>query len=87
MKEKGLCPDTASRYRELAMALSLDTKNLCFGATYVPVDVAIDLGLNKFCNVVWDEQDPIRTVEMRPAFQSIYILSKIVICMVVYHIQ
>ena len=52
--EKDLCPEFANDYCELAQSTPLDIENLSYGSTYVPIDVAIDIGVDKTRNVLWD---------------------------------
>ena len=52
--EKDLSLDMASKIRQIAENSPFDINKLSYGATYVPIDVAIDLGNDKLCDVVWD---------------------------------
>ena len=52
--EKDLSLDMASKIRQIAENSPFDINKLSYGATYVPIDVAIDLGNDKLRDVVWD---------------------------------
>ena len=51
--EQDLCPEFANSYRKLAQSTPLDIENLSYGSMYVPIDVVIDIGIDKTNNVVW----------------------------------
>ena len=68
--EKHLSNEIVANYRCLAESMSLDKDKLSYGATYVPIDAAIDMGLDKVRDVVWDEDEPARTLQIKPSFPS-----------------
>ena len=65
--EKDLSEDAALNIRQKAENYPLDIDKFSFGATYVPIDVAIDLGNEKTRDVVWDRGG---TQVMTPCFPT-----------------
>ena len=68
VNEGDLTVEIASNYRNLASKISLDIENLSYGATYVPIDIAIFLGKDEYHEVIWDAQEPHQTKDFIPSF-------------------
>ena len=68
--EKELTPEIAANYRDLAQKMVLDEKKLSCGATYVPINVSSDIGINKCRDVIWDTTGRPEKHVMLPSFPS-----------------
>ena len=68
VNEGDLTVEIASNYRNLASKISLDIENLSYGATYVPIDIAIFLGKDEYREVIWDAHEPHQTKDFIPSF-------------------
>ena len=44
--------------------------NLSSGATYVPIETALNMGYDKSRDVFWDDDDPVKKRSMTPCFPS-----------------
>ena len=58
VQEKEFAPDIVKNYRKLADKMTLKTDELSYGATYIPIDIAINVGLDKARDVFWDVEEP-----------------------------
>ena len=68
VKEKVLSPEIVANYRNMAEEETLDIDYLIQGATYVPIDVAVDMGIDKDRVVIWDENENNQEYHIKPAF-------------------
>ena len=68
--EKDLYPEIVVNCQKLVNKMTLVLNKLSYGASYVPVDVAIEMGLDKSRDVYWDAQEPIQKKQMTPSFPS-----------------
>ena len=70
VQEKELAPDIVKNYRKLAEKMTLKTDELSYGATYVPIDIAVNMGLDKARDVFWDVEEPTEKRIMTPCFPA-----------------
>ena len=70
VEEKDLAPEIVENYRTLADKMELDIDALSYGATYVPINAAIEMGRDKVRDVFWDDNAPTETRKMTPSFPS-----------------
>ena len=68
VKEKVLSPEIAANYRKMAEEATLNIDYLSQGATYVPIDVAVDMGIEKDRVVIWDENGNNQEYHIKPSF-------------------
>ena len=68
VKEKVLSPEIVANYRNMAEEETLDIDYLIQGATYVPINVAVDMGIDKDRVVIWDENGNNQEYHIKPAF-------------------
>ena len=50
--------------------MTLKTNELSYGATYVPIDIAVNMGLDKARDVFWDVEEPTEKRIMTPCFPA-----------------
>ena len=70
VKENILSPEIAENYRDMAEKTELDIEYLTHGATYVPINVAVDMGIDKDRVVIWDENGNNQEYHIKPCFPT-----------------